>query len=345
MIFGMARRCGAVAALAASATLVACGGGGGGGSDGGTPTFSAAPSGPPTTAASPGTTSADAIEAAKAAVATADGAATRQNALAGFVALAGPVASGGPGLAFGAAMQPAGTKQALAVSTDPCTEFVSAPCTGTVTTDTNIPSTATTIARGQYLDGTFNAISGSLNGSAVTLSGRLRVEFLTALNPASSSLAGVQMRLVFAGFGGSVAGLAFGPLSETVDLLFDNFGAPTLVTQGASFGTLAGVTSTGTGSYTIANVSARVGFGSAASTYVDVALSDWRASGGRPAAGFARVNAPGWATTVTVVAASGNGVIYDVSIAGNVPGSGGQYRITATYPTGGGAPTYAVVAG
>lgn len=328
-------------AWVAAALLAACGGGGGDAE----PALSAAPSGPPATAATMGSTATDAVDAAKASVAAADGVAARQGALSGLTVLGAPVAGSPGGLAFAALVQGAGMKQAQAVSTDACTDFLASPCTGSVTTDTNLAANATSVKRGDYIEGTFNALSGSLFGTPLSLSGKLRIEFLTAFNLNASSPAGVQLRLVFTAFSGSFAGYVIGPVSETVDLVFDAQGTPTFVVQGASFSVLSTVNVTGPGSYTIGSLSARVGYGSTQG-YVDVRLTNWFSSAGRPNAGsFSRVSAGAASASVTVVSAGSTTVVYDVFITGAAPGSSASFRVTATYPTGGGAPSYSAVAG
>jgi hypothetical protein len=334
-----------LAAVWVVATLAACGGGGGGGDP--APTSSTAPSGPPATAAAVSNTPSDAIDLTKATVAAADGLVSRQGSLSALTALTGvPVSSAqaGPLSLFHTA--PAGMKRALAVTTEPCTDALDPPCSGTLTVDTDIAVNATRASAGQYASATFNSISGSIGGVPVSFSGGLRLEFLSAFNFNASSLAGFSMRIKLNGFAGSVGGTAFGPFSETMDLVFDAQSVPTLTANGARYGALSGVSVTGANAYRIDSGSVRLGYGSTAAGYVDVSLRGWSSRDGRPVSGsFASVDVPGWTTSVSVVSSSATTVLYDVSIVGSVPGSTRLYRVTATYPAGGGAPTYTAAPG
>lgn len=337
MIRTMVRRMGATVLLA---TLVACGGGGGDSGDGNT--LSAAPSGPPAAAATMGSSSTDASDSAKAAVGAADGMMARQGSLSGLTVLGAPLAGSAPGVAFSALVGSAGLKQAQAASTAPCTQVLGTPCSGSVTVSTNVADNATSVARGQYIEGTFNALSGSLNGVAVSLSGKLRIEFLTAFNLNTSSVAGIGLRLVFTSFAGSVGGVAVGPVTETLDISFDAQGLPTLVINGASYSPRT--TAITSGGYTITSGDARVGYGAAASGHVNVRLVGWTSNASRPGVGsFATVSANGWAANVSVLSSSSSTVVYEVFIAGPTPGSSARFTVTATYPVGGGAPSYVAV--
>ena len=339
------------AALMALA-LAACGGGGGGG-DSNTVTFSDPPAAPPTTVAAVGFTSADAIDLVKASVAAADGVVARQNALLSLGSLLGaPLATSPDSLALEPVLAlavrqsvraaAADRVRILAVTTDPCTELVNAPCTGTITTDTNISDTATAVLAGQYVDVTFNSISGTLDGVAVSFAGRMRIEFLTGFNANSTSVAGLGLRIKLVGFSGSVAGNAFGPVSNTMDLSFNAQGVPTIVTGGIRFGIVQGVSITGAGAFSIASAAARVGYGSAATGYIDINIGSWYHSGGRPISGIASINAGSIIASVTVGNRTANTVTYSVFIADAAPGSGRSFTVTALY-SGGGAPSYTAI--
>jgi hypothetical protein len=328
--------------------LSACGGGGGDG--GGTPTPpSDPPLGPPATAATLSTSAADASDAARTAVSAADGLAGRYSTMTGFTALLGVPIAAEP--ATPSAVHLPGTRRAawpdgrarrLDVTTEACTEFVDPPCTGTITVDTNVAQTATSVTPGNYLDATFNSLSGLVLGRSVTFTGRMRIEFLTALNLNNPQLPGLGLRIKFTGFAGTLAGSAFGPVSETADFNFSSQGVGTLTTGGARYGSLAGVSVTGAGAYTINTGDVRRGFGASTTAHVDTHLTNWRNLAGRPVVGSsATLTAGSTSASVQVTASSSTTVVYAVSI---VSTTGTRaFTVTATYPAGGGAPTYSAV--
>ena len=154
------------------------------------------PAGPPATAATVNATPSDAVSVTQSALAAANGLVAQKNALSGLEALLGADVTAQAAGPLRPGLVATGRKHALATTTEACQVVVDAPCSGTVTADTDIPDTATTVTAGQYLDATFNAINGSLGGNIVTLGGRLRVEFLTGLNLNSSSLNGLGLRQI-----------------------------------------------------------------------------------------------------------------------------------------------------
>lgn len=336
----------ALAGLVLVLALAACGGGGDGGSS--TPPPSDPPQGPPATAATLGTSSADASDAARATVAAADGLAGRYASMNGFTALLGVPLAAEPATP-GAVTLPEtaranrvdGRAYRLDVTTEACTEFVDAPCTGTVTVDTNVANNASTLVPGNYLDATFNSLSGQVLGRSATFSGRLRIEFLTALNLNNPQLPGLGLRLKFTNFAGTLAGSPFGPISETADFNFSSQGVGTLTVGGARYGSLGGVSVTAAGTYSISTGDVRLAFGSAGTAYVDARLTNWRTQGGRPVVGSqATLTAANGATATVQVTASGSTtVVYAVTLV--TAGGTRAFTVTATYAAGGGAPTYA----
>ncbi|MBL8306898.1 MAG: hypothetical protein JNM33_09395 [Rubrivivax sp.] len=326
--------------------LAACGGGGGGDSG---PGPSEAPVGPPATAAALGTTSAEATEVVKAAVAGADGLAARYTSMNSFTALFGvPIAQGqavpmAALRAFARVAPVPGRQRALAVTNVGCLEVVDGPCTGSAVFDTNIPDTATSVSAGQYLEVTFNAISGYVLGLPVTLSGRLRVEFLTAVNLNAAQLTSVSMRLKFVNLAGSADGVAYGPLNELLDLNLDSTGEATLTSGGARYGTLEGVSVTGAGSYSIGSGTVRSAFASTGG-YADLRLTNWRSSGGRALAGSqGSVSAGSTTAAVSVLSSSSTSVVYGVTFTAGA--SVVSYRVTGAYAGGTGSPSYTVASG
>lgn len=332
------------AAVVAGA-LAACGGGsGGGGSDPVAPPAEA-PTGPPATAAALADTTADAVDVTQAAVAAADGLVSRGSTLNGLSAVLGAPVTGAAPDAGVALVRRSSMMRVQAVTTAGCTEVVDAPCSGSARLDTDIDDSATSVAAGQYLDVTFNAIAGFLFGESIAFDGRLRVEFLTAFSESAQSIAGLGLRLRADGLTVTAGGVTVGPITEVADVRFDANAQPSVVVDGARYGALSSVEVTGEGTYTIGSGSARLGYGSKPSTaYVNVSLNGWNAQGGRPLEGSAAVvTVPNWRATVTVVSATGSTVAYDVSIVNTGTGASGGYRVTATYPSDGGAPSYVAV--
>ena len=327
--------------------VTACGGGGG--DAGSTPAPSDPPIGPPATAVALSTSAGDASDAARTALAAADGMAGRYSTMTGFTALLGvPVAAepASPSTfrlpTARRAAWPDDRARRLDVTTQGCTEFVDAPCSGTVTLDTNVAGNATTVSPGQYVDATFNGISGLVLGRSVTFAGRLRIEFLTSVNLNNPQLPGLGLRLKFTNFAGTLAGSAFGPVNETADFNFSGQGVGTLTAGGARYGSLGGVSVTGAGAYSINTGDVRLAFGTSTTGHVDARLTNWRSQGARPAVGSqATLTAAGTSATVQVTASSSTTVVYAVSIV--TATATRVFTVTATYPAGGGAPTYAAV--
>jgi hypothetical protein len=321
-------------APAAAALLVACGGGGG---DGTSPADQVA--GPPTTAATLVGSSTDASQSARAAVASADAAAARARSLSGLSALLGqPVGS--------ARVRPAASnprEQIQAVTTSSCVDFFETlSCSGSIVLDTNVAETATTVGPNDYADVRFQAVSGPLLGNQVSLNGRLRVDFLSVLNLNATTFTGMDLLLTLDGFSGTVNGSAFGPLSDVGRLQIDSNGASTVTAGGARYQGLSGVTTSGANSYRIGSGTVRTGHWTDSNTYVDLALAGWQVSDGRPVPGSrATLTAAQGSIDVTVASSSSQSVSFTVSI--TVNGVATHYLVTATYPVGGGAPTYNAV--
>lgn len=337
------------ALLVLVSALSACGGGGGGDA-GASPvvSFSDPPTGPPAVIAAMGPSATDAVDSVKAVVAAADGLVARHGSMKALGAALGVSVAGGPApVSLAPVLQrasrlPDGRAHILATTIEPCTEVVDAPCSGNVVMDTNVPDNAASVARGQYLEATFNGISGWLNGQAVTFAGGLRMEFLSALNLNVTQLAGLGLRLKFTAFSGTLAGAAFGPITETADLVFDGQGIPALTSNGARYFDLTGVTVTGTGNYGISNGRVRLAYGSSAGAgYVDVAFSNWQSSAARPALSSGAVVVGNGTAAVSVIASGSTSVVYQVHI--DAQASRRSYTVTATYPVGGGAPSYVAV--
>jgi hypothetical protein len=337
-----------VAAL--TAALSACGGGGGSSSSSNAPALGQA-LGPPTAGATLANSTTEASEGSKAMVAGADAMVTQYGAMTGFAALLGaPVGmQASPAEASAHVLSAptpaaAGTATPLAAQAVTCGDFVDMPCTGGVTMDTSIAVDATAIVAGDYADIRFTKVSGRLQGRSTVLDGHLRIDFLTAVSANSTQLTSLSVLLTMDAFNGSVNGNAFGPITQVARLDIDSNGAGTLTAAGATFAGMSGVTVTSSGNYAVASGRVRIAYWGNAGQYVDLNLTNWRVAGGRPQVGStASVAAAVGSATLRVTASSQTTVVYAVSLTAG--GSTLTYVVTATYPTGGGAPTYSTVRG
>lgn len=316
------------------ALLVSCGGGGGGG---GPVDSTPIVQGPPETAAVLANTTDDAAQSAKAAVAAADAAAVNSNSMAGVFALFGAPT--------GLQRAPDATHQhALAAQTVGCTDFLEAPCSGSASVDTNLSPTASSAAAGTFIDVSFSSLSGYLFGESVTLNGRMRIDFLAAFNLTTPEPTGLDLQLLFEQLSGSVNGAAFGPISESLRLQIDSQGHSSVIAGGKRYTGVTGVTVSDASNYSIAGSTVRTSHWSNTTTYVDLNLTQWQVVNGRPATGStATVSAGSGSVSVRVTSSSTSSVVYAVALTLN--GSTTNYTVTATYPQGGGAPTYVATPG
>ena len=320
--------------------LAACGGGGGGGGATVTP---ADVVGPPATAATLANTTAEAQAAAQAVVAGADSTAARVSAMSGFAALTGlPV---GPQSATGEGRKQAlsaSTMRPLAVETDACSDLLDGPCSGSVTIDASFDSSATQANPGDHADLQFASLSGGLSGIQLSLNGHLRVDFLSTFVFDSSNIDGIDVKLGFDGFGGSINGVTFGPVTDMLRLQISGQGVISYTAGGATFTSLSGVSITGPGSYAIGSGTVRVAYWADSSRYIDLTFQNWHVVDGRPAVGSqVTVSSGQGSIALTVSASSTASVVYAGTITvGSVTTA---YTVTATYPGGGGSPTYTAV--
>lgn len=299
--------------------------------------------GPPAAAATLAATAADASGAAGAVVGAAAAAVDRANALSSLsVLLGGPV-----GLrSLPAAVptpQPAGRARRLAVETAPCAELLDGPCTGSVTLDTNLSNPDATVApAGTYFDLRFSSLSGRLLGQQMAFNGGVRMELRSSMNLNATVFRGIDMRVCFNAFSGSINGETFGALTECADFVIDSQGNGTVTAGGARYAGLGAVDVLGDGAYTLTGTRVVQAHWSQASGHVELNLQDWRSSGNRPVVGSrATLTASGGSVTVTVSASSSARVDYAVVFA--IGGVTTRYTVTASYPAGGGAPSYVAV--
>lgn len=328
--------------------LSACGGGGGGGGSSPSPSVTAPPSVGAALTSSPN----DAAQSAQAVVAGATAAAARVGTMSGLSAVFGaPVGtqSAPRELAQGASA-PANSgvagqrKHPLAAQTLPCSEFVDPPCTGNVVADTNIPPTAASIVPGNFFDLQFGALSGSLFGKSVQLNGHMRIDFLSTLALNATTFPGLDLQILLDGFSGSVSGVGFGPTSDLARLQINGAGVTTITAAGATYTGLDTITLSGNGNYTVGNATVRASHWSDATRFVELHLVNWSVAGGRPGAGSsATLSAASGGITLSVASSGSTSVVYAVGItAGGVTT---PFIVTATYPAGGGAPSYVAVPG
>jgi hypothetical protein len=325
------RRALAGAAMAVLLALGACGGGGGGGA---APTVLQPPATAATLAASSG-------EAAAAAQGVVDGAARVVELSASLGQ--GIVPIGGSGSASPFAARPATREQAMLRETVGCAQFIDIPgCTGSVTIDTNLSQDATSAGPGTYIALTFGNVSASSGGQSLSINGTLRVDFLTPFDFNSLSAANQRFQFGFDGFSGSSNGVAFGPFSLLALVEFDAQEVSTITIDGARLSRLENAQVSDAANYALNNVALRRAAWSSATAYVDYGFANWSVVGARPTAGSsASASAGGNSIGVTVASSSSTTVVYAVVI--TVDGVASGYTVTASYPAGGGAPTYVAV--
>lgn len=334
-----------LAPTALAALLVACGGGGGGSA----PTVAA----PPSTGATLTNSSTDAAQSAQAVVAGASAAAARVGSMSGLsVVFGGPVgtqsaprmhALGAPRETV-AGVNASQRKRALVAETLPCSDVVDPPCSGSVVADTNIAPAATSIVPGNFFDLQFAALTGSLAGKSVVLNGHMRIEFLSGLASGATQFPGLDLQILLEAFSGTVNGVAFGPTSDLARLQINGQGLLTITAAGATYTGLNTVTLNGNGNYTVGNATVRVSHWSDPTRFVELHLVNWAVAAGRPGAGSsATLSAAAGSISLNVTSSSPTSVVYAVSITSGAVTT--PYIVTATYPAGGGAPSYSAVPG
>ncbi len=312
--------------------LVACGGGGG--DSGPQPTQVQGPPSTPATLSSSGT---EATEAVKAALATSDATVARSSSLSGLgLLLGGPIGMGPDGVA--------GLKQPLAVETASCSDFFAGPCTGSVTLDTNVADNARFVPAGSFVDVRFNTVSGPMSGQSVTLSGRFRLEFVTGFDLSltdATNFTGLDVIVTSDQLGGTINGYAFGPINDVGELKISAQGVTTMVADGRSFTGLGSVTVTDAANYRIGSGTVRIPYWGVSGGYVDVGYSNWQMVNGQPVDGSTVTISSGAGSSISIRATFNTAPNIDYVVALTAGGVTLRFRVTATYPAGGGAPTYA----
>jgi hypothetical protein len=212
-----------------------------------------------------------------------------------------------------------------------------------VTTNASDPN-ATVLPAGTTIQVAFNALSGTVSGMPVAFNGVMRLDYLTAFDLNAVSLAGVSFRLTLTDFSGTAEGVAFGPVTETALFEFDSQGVASITIDGLRVRGLDNLVITNAGTYSLAGVSLRRAHWEALTSYVDVNFTSWGVLNGRPTVNsLASIEVPGSRIGILVLSSSTSTMVYEVTC--QVGGTLSTYLVTATYPAGGGAPTYTVVPG
>ena len=309
--------------------LVACGGGGG---DTGNQPVQV--QGPPTTPATFSNSGTEATEAVKSAAATSEATVARSSSLSGLGALLGAPVGMAPGGV-------ASLKHPQAVQTLACGDVFDAPCSGNATLDTNVADNATFVPAGSFADIRFNTVSGLLFGQSVTLSGRLRLDFVTAINLNSTTFPGLDLIVTSEQLGGTINSYTFGPVNDVGELKISSQGVTTMVAGGRSFSGLGTVAVTDANSYRIGSGTVRITYWGASGGYVDVAYTNWQIVNGRPVDGSRVTISSGAGNSISIRATVNTPTTVDYVVALTAGGATLNFRVTATYPAGGGLPIYA----
>jgi hypothetical protein len=313
-------------AVTLTALLVACGGGGGGGG------ATLGVQGPPTAATVLTGAGSDATAGTEAAITSAAAAAERAGTLGGLnVVLGQPLA----------ASRTTGREQALINETAPCTDFVDPPCSGTVTISSSLDENATVAPAGTIIDIGFTALNGNFFGTSVSLNGAMSIKFLDAFD-FDANFSGLRIELTTSALGGTVNGVDFGPLSDLAEFSISASGASTVTAGGRRYSALDSVQFDGPDDYSLSGGVIRTAYTSSSGTFVDITIHNLRVVNGRPQVGSnITVTASNGSIGLQVTATSAAEVVYSASL--NVGGTLSAYVVTASYPSGGGQPTYSAV--
>lgn len=326
------------AVLALFLGLSACGGGGGG-SGAAAPVAEA----PPATAAALQGSGSEASAAAVATVAGAERLVQLSASLdSGLVPVGGSAASP---LSWSRVALAATRAQALATETISCSSFFgTSACSGSVTVDTNASGSGSVVPAGTYVTMRFNALQGSAAGVPMLLNGTLRVDYLTAFDVNATSYAGLRFQLSLTNFSGTVDGVSFGPETEIALFEFDAQGVAHLTIDGLRISGFDSLVLTDAANYSLNGIVLRRAHWTTLTGYVDIRFTGWTVSNGRPLVNsVASVEVPNSRISLIVRSSSTASVVYEVTALIN--GVATVYQVSASYPAGGGAPTYTVVPG
>jgi hypothetical protein len=309
-----------------AATLAACGGGGG--DDVAGPVLQA----PPTTAATLAQSGAEAIAGVQALHSGAAAIISKTTALdAG--SLFSPLGASASPMNLRNTVARAAREQALARQTIGCSQLEIGACSGSVTVDYNFDGSATVLPAGSYLAMTFNDLAGTLEGSAFSMSGTFRMDFLTSVDIQAANFANARLQIGLDDLSGTADGVSFGPESEVALYEFDANGVPTITIDGLRLAGLANLNVIDADDYSAAGTRLRFAHWAAASTYVDVLYSSWIVSAGRPSVGSTATITAGTngSAAILVTGASATEVVYRVDL--TVGGATTQYLVSADLGT------------
>ena len=327
-----------LAATGVFTLLAACGGGGGGGDDAaGTAAVLEAP---PATAVSLQTTPTEASGAAAAGMDSAQRLVQLSASLNGSIpALAN---GGSAALSLGRVALSSARERALARQTISCADFFGSPsCSGSLAIDTNLNDSVSVIPEGTYVAMSFNNLQGSFDGSPMQVNGTLRLEYLSAFDTNASSLAGLRVQMTFTNFSGTTDEVSFGPLNEIALYEFDSQGLGAMTIDGLRITGLDTMSVIDADNYNLTNVTLRRAHWATPSGHVDMSFQNWLVEEGRPDVNSrVTITAPGGSIAVVVTASSASSVVYAVTA--TVNGASVSYTVIASYPAGGGAPSYAM---
>lgn len=329
-----------LAAAGLATLLAACGGGGGGDEAANTAAVLEAP---PATAAALQTTDTEASAAAAASMDSAQRMVQLSASLNGSIPA---LANGGTAaLSLGRVALSASREHALTTQTITCADFFgTSSCSGSLTVNTNASDSGTVIPAGTFANMTFNALQGSFDGSPVLIDGTLRLEYLSTFDANASSLAGLSVQMTFTNFSGTSDGVSFGPLTEVARYEFDGQGNGQMTVDGLRIYGFNTMTVTDADNYSLPAVGLRRAHWASPTGYVDVQFENWNVVNGRPAVGSQVGFSAGSSDLfMAITSSSASTVQYSVTAYTNDV-LVASYTVTATYPAGGGAPTYTVVA-
>jgi hypothetical protein len=232
----------------------------------------------------------------------------------------------------------------MAVSQVACSDLFPPPCSGSVSLDTNWNGSSDIVPADSYVAFNFDALSFSAEGHAYSLHGGLRVDYLSAFDTTVVVPANVRFQLTSSNLGGSVDGTVYAPKSRITLFEFDSVGGLTLTTEGRSFSGLSQVSIADANNYSIGTAIVRSAHWSNRNAHVTTTFQDWSVSNGRPLAGSQVTvgGAGGNSIAIEVTASSSSSVVYAVQL--SIDGVVKRYTVTAAYPVGGGAATYAAIA-
>lgn len=234
-----------------------------------------------------------------------------------------------------------GRESPQAVETLGCAEFLPTPCSGTVRVDTDITGPSTVARAGQYVDMSFNALSGTVEGQDFTLAGGFRMDFLSDFDLDSTSLNGLRVDITARSLRGQSEGISFGPESGMVRVEFTSNTAFTLTGDGLRLSGLSGVTSTDADNYVIGTATLRRAYWRNDQTHVDNRYTGWNVDARHVRLNSrAAVLAGATRADIEVISTTSTQTVFEVDL--DVGGVLRTYHVTATFPAGGGAPTYVV---